>query len=56
MVLDEPELGLHPYATVHLADMSRAASRDRQVLIATQSVTLTNQFALDDLVVVERSG
>jgi predicted ATPase len=54
IVLDEPELGLHPYAIVQLADMLRAASHDSQILIATQSVTLMNQFELDDLIVVER--
>lgn len=56
VVLDEPELGLHPYAIVQLADMLRAASSASQVLIATQSVTLMNQFELDDLIVVERAG
>lgn len=56
IVLDEPELGLHPFAIVQLAEMLRAASRGSQVLIATQSVTLMNQFELNDLVVVERSG
>ncbi|SDG28623.1 Predicted ATPase [Sinosporangium album] len=55
VVLDEPELGLHPYAIVQLADMIRAASRESQVLIATQSVTLINQFELNDLIVVERA-
>ncbi|WP_283136903.1 AAA family ATPase [Rhizohabitans arisaemae] len=54
VVLDEPELGLHPFAIVQLADMLRAAARDSQVLIATQSVTLMNQFELADLIVVER--
>ncbi|MBV9452119.1 MAG: AAA family ATPase [Streptosporangiaceae bacterium] len=54
VILDEPELGLHPFAIVQLADMLRAASRESQVLIATQSVTLMNQFELDDLIVVER--
>jgi predicted ATPase len=34
--------------------MLRAASQESQVLLATQSVTLMNQFELDDLVVVER--
>jgi predicted ATPase len=52
--LDEPELGLHPFAIVQLAGMLRAASRESQVLLATQSVTLMNQFELDDLIVVER--
>jgi predicted ATPase len=54
VVLDEPELGLHPFAVVQLADLLRQASTKSQVLIATQSVTLMNQFDLDDLVVVER--
>jgi predicted ATPase len=52
--LDEPELGLHPFAIVQLAGMLRAASQGSQVLLATQSVTLMNQFELDDLIVVER--
>ncbi|WP_405912444.1 AAA family ATPase [Streptomyces sp. NBC_00963] len=54
LTLDEPELGLHPYAIVQLADMLRAASVRSQVVVATQSVTLLNQFPLEDLVVVER--
>jgi predicted ATPase len=54
VVLDEPELGLHPYAIVQLAGLLRQASRRSQVLIATQSVTLMNQFEVDDLIVVER--
>lgn len=54
IILDEPELGLHPFAIVQLAEMLRAASRKSQVLLATQSVTLMNQFGLDNLVVVER--
>ncbi len=54
IVLDEPELGLHPFAIIQLAEMLRAASRKSQVLLATQSVTLMNQFGLDDLIVVER--
>jgi predicted ATPase len=54
IVLDEPELGLHPFAIVQLAGMLRAASQESQVLLATQSVTLMNQFELGDLVIVER--
>ncbi|WP_053716252.1 AAA family ATPase [Saccharothrix sp. NRRL B-16348] len=54
VVLDEPELGLHPYAVVQLAGLLRQASTRSQVLVATQSVTLVNQFELDDLIVVER--
>lgn len=54
VVLDEPELGLHPYAIVQLADMIRSASTRSQVLLATQSVTLLDQFAIDELVIAER--
>ncbi len=54
VVLDEPELGLHPYAIVQLAGVLRSASSRGQVVVATQSVTLMNQFELADLVVVER--
>jgi predicted ATPase len=54
VVLDEPELGLHPFAIVQLAEMLRAASTRGQVVVATQSVTLIDQMALSDLLVVER--
>jgi predicted ATPase len=54
LTLDEPELGLHPFAVVQLADMLRATAVRCQIVIATQSVTLLNQFSLDDVVVVER--
>ncbi len=54
IVLDEPELGLHPFAIVQLASLLRQASTRSQVLIATQSVTLMNQFEVSDLIVVER--
>ena len=56
VVLDEPELGLHPYAIVQLAALLRRAANRSQVLIATQSVTLMNQFELAELIVVERGG
>jgi predicted ATPase len=54
IVLDEPELGLHPFAIIQLAEMLRAASKRSQVVVATQSVTLMNQFEAGDLIVVER--
>ncbi|WP_246076466.1 AAA family ATPase [Amycolatopsis cihanbeyliensis] len=56
VVLDEPELGLHPFAIVQLAGLLRQAAARSQVLIATQSVTLMNQFEIGDLIVVEREG
>ncbi len=54
ILLDEPELGLHPYAISVLADMIRYAASKTQVIISTQSVTLVNQFEPEDLVIVDR--
>jgi predicted ATPase len=54
IVLDEPELGLHPYAIALLADMVHSASQHTQVILATQSVTLVNQFQPEDILVVDR--
>lgn len=54
IIIDEPELGLHPFAINLLASLLRSASLDSQVIIATQSVTLVNQFEPEDIVVVER--
>lgn len=56
MVLDEPELGLHPAAIVQLAELLRLAALRGQVLVATQSVTLVNQCNPEELVIVERAA
>jgi len=56
ILLDEPELGLHPYAIHILAEMLEVASKRSQVLLATQSVTLLNQFAPADVLVAENTG
>lgn len=56
VVLDEPELGLHPFAIVQLAGMLRSASVRSQVVVATQSVTLMNLFEPSDLIVAGRRG
>lgn len=55
ILLDEPELGLHPYAITVLAHLLRSASQHTQVLVSTQSVTLVNQFAPEDVVIVDRA-
>jgi len=54
VLIDEPELGLHPYAVQVLAGLVRSASHRTQVILSTQSVTLVNQLAPEDLVVVDR--
>ena len=55
IILDEPELGLHPFAIRLLAAMVRSAAHNAQVILATQSVTLVNQFTLDEMLIVERA-
>lgn len=54
IIIDEPELGLHPYAITLLGSLLRSASQRMQVIASTQSVPLVNEFSVDDLVVVER--
>jgi predicted ATPase len=53
IVIDEPELGLHPAAEEILAGLLKSASRHVQVLVATQSATFLDHFAAEDVVVVE---
>ena len=56
ILLDEPELGLHPFAIRILAEMVEAVSRRAQVVLATQSVTLLNNFAPKDIIIAENDG
>ena len=54
IIIDEPELGLHPFAIAKLAGLLRsAAARGTQVIAATQSVTLIDNFAPEDVVAVD---
>jgi len=54
IVLDEPELGLHPTAIAELAAMVKMAAAHSQVLLATQSTRLVDEFEAENVVVVER--
>lgn len=54
IIIDEPELGLHPYAINQLAEMIKDASMHAQVLVATQSPALVDNFSLNDVLIVER--
>ena len=54
ILLDEPELGLHPFAMQLLAALMRSASEKTQIIASTQSVTLANQFGWQDMVVVDQ--
>jgi predicted ATPase len=54
IVVDEPELGLHPSAIAALASMVKMAAVQSQVILATQSPRLVDEFAADQIVIVER--
>ena len=54
IVIDEPELGLHPSAVATIAQLIKAASAKRQVIVATQSPKLVSAFDPEDVVVIER--
>ena len=56
LFLDEPELGLHPSAIDAVAGLIKSVSSHCQVFIATQSISLVNNFELDDLIVIDRKG
>lgn len=53
ILLDEPELGLHPAAVTILAGLLRKASARSTVIVSTQSVNLVNEFDAEDIVVVD---
>lgn len=54
IIIDEPELGLHPYALRILGSLLRSASSKTQLILSTQSVQLVNEFSPQDIVVVDR--
>lgn len=55
IIIDEPELGLHPTAINKLAGLIKsAASKDCQIIISTQSVTLLNNFEAEDIITVDK--
>lgn len=54
IVIDEPELGLHPYAISILADLIKSAAERTQVIISTQSPMLLDFFETDKIVIVSR--
>jgi predicted ATPase len=52
VVIDEPELGLHPYAIDVLAGLIKQAASKMQVIVSTQSVQLLNNLSVNDIIVV----
>ena len=55
IIIDEPELGLHPYAITIFSELVKKASVKKQIILATQSVELLDHFDVEDVVVVDRS-
>ena len=55
ILIDEPELGLHPRELALLASMLRGAAEDRQVVVSTQSADLVSQFRVEEIVVANRA-
>jgi predicted ATPase len=54
ILVDEPELGLHPYALEILASLIRQASLTTQVIVSTQSSLLLDHFDPEDVLVADR--
>ena len=55
IIIDEPELGLHPYVITILAELIKKAAAKKQIIVATQSVELLDHFEPEDVIVVDRS-
>ena len=54
IIIDEPELGLHPVAINKLAALVRKASEKTQVILSTQSINLIDNFEPEDIIVTNR--
>jgi predicted ATPase len=54
LIIDEPELGLHPFAINILGSLIRTFSKSNQIILSTQSVNLLDQFQPDDVIVTQR--
>ena len=54
IIIDEPELGLHPEAIGVLAELIKLAAQKTQVIVATQSPLLLDQFSIEDIIVARR--
>ena len=54
IIIDEPELGLHPFALTIFAEMVKKASVNSQIILSTQSAELLNYFDVEDIIVVDR--
>ncbi|MDR2166846.1 MAG: AAA family ATPase [Clostridiales bacterium] len=56
IIIDEPELGLHPYAITIFAELVKKIATRKQIILATQSTELLDHFDAEDVIVVDRSN
>jgi len=56
ILIDEPELGLHPYAISVLADIFKQVAESKQLIVSTQSVELVNELSPEDIIVVDQEN
>lgn len=56
IIIDEPELGLHPFAINKLAGLIKKASASSQIIISTQSVNLVDNFEPEHIITVDREN
>jgi predicted ATPase len=54
IIIDEPELGLHPFAINKLAGLIKQASAHSQIIISTQSVNFIDNFEPETIITVDR--
>ncbi len=54
IIIDEPELGLHPYALKVLSEIIKRVAQKKQLIISSQSVELINHFEAQDIIVVDK--
>lgn len=54
--IDEPELGLHPFALNILAGLIQSVAAGRQIVVSTQNPDLLNNFLPEDIIVTDRTS
>jgi predicted ATPase len=53
ILVDEPELGLHPYAITIFAKMVKQLSDEKRIVISIQSAEMLNEFDVEDVIVAD---
>lgn len=56
IVIDEPELGLHPYAIEYFVGIAKSKITAQQIILATQSPYLINNLDAADIITVNNHG